>query len=147
MTSKKFCDFDGMALVSATPISYLKLQEKEHVQNDLSKLQIPPCWPKLINGEMEISFIDTNMEKVDEDVKLALILKFSVRRPPIDLMWLHINMSWGFLDSLIVNFMDKQPVLLDLASEKDYLHAWAREGRMVARCCFSLFNWTVDFDA
>lgn len=41
----------------------------------------------------------------------------------------------------MISFMYDYQVLLHLANEMDYLHAWAREGRMVAGCQFQLFNW------
>lgn len=32
----------------------------------------------------------------------------------------------------MVSFMDNFQVLLHLANERDYIHAWAREGRVLA---------------
>lgn len=46
----------------------------------------------------------------------------------------------------MISFMDDFHVPLHFANARDYLHAWAREGRVVERCQFRLFNWLVDFD-
>lgn len=45
----------------------------------------------------------------------------------------------------MINFMDDFHVLLHLANEKDYLHAWATKGSVVAGYQFRLFNWWVVF--
>lgn len=86
------------------------------------------------------------MEKIAEDMKFSLVLKFDVRRPPIETIRLNIFRSWGFMEKLNISFMDKQHILLHLKSKIDYMHAWAREERMVAGCNLRLFNWTDDFD-
>lgn len=52
----------------------------------------------------------------------------------------------GIFSGAYISFMDAHHVLLHLANEKDYLHAWAREGRVVAGCAFHLFNWNIDLD-
>lgn len=46
----------------------------------------------------------------------------------------------------MISFMDDFHVLLHLANERDYLHAWVREAWTVAGCQFHLFNWSVDFN-
>lgn len=46
----------------------------------------------------------------------------------------------------MISSMDNHHVLLHLALERDYLHAWAHEGRMVIGCNFWFFNWSIDFD-
>lgn len=46
----------------------------------------------------------------------------------------------------MLSFMDKVHMLLHLVTERDYIHAWAWEGRVVAGCQFKLFNWSIDFD-
>lgn len=46
----------------------------------------------------------------------------------------------------MVSFMDKYHVSLHMPNERDYIHVWAREWRVIAGCQFWLFNWFVDFD-
>lgn len=66
--------------------------------------------------------------------------------PFIDVIWLNIIKTWGFKEVSIVSFMDYSHVLLHLANEQDYLHAWAREGRVIVECQLRLFNWSVEFN-
>lgn len=40
-----------------------------------------------------ISFFNAEMEKVIEDMNFAMVLKFSMCRPPINVFWQHINIS------------------------------------------------------
>lgn len=75
---------------------------------------VPPRRPEIINGEMGMSFIDMEREKIAEDLKFALVLKFVVHRPPIKTLRQHILRSWGFMEKPTISFMDKQHVLLHL---------------------------------
>ncbi|KAF5445102.1 hypothetical protein F2P56_034180 [Juglans regia] len=86
------------------------------------------------------------MERAAKDLKFALVLKFLFARPSIDVLRRQIIQSWGLSEVPMISFMDNYHVLLHLANEKDYVHAWAREGRLVAGCQFRLFNWSVNFD-
>ncbi|KAK1549214.1 hypothetical protein Q3G72_014050 [Acer saccharum] len=86
------------------------------------------------------------MDKAVEDLKHALVLKFLSSRPLIDVLRVQIIKTWGFSKVPMISFMDNHHVLLHLANEKDYIHAWAREGRVVAGCQFRLFNWSANFD-
>lgn len=45
----------------------------------------------------------------------------------------------------MISIIDKVHVLLHLANEKDYLHAWTREGTVIASYQFKLFNWSINF--
>lgn len=100
----------------------------------------------MINGDLGFVFSEVEMARATEELKFALVLKFCSKRPSIDALRLQIIKTWGFCEVPMVIFMDEFHVLLHLANEKDYLHAWAREGRFVAGCQFRLFNWSVDFD-
>lgn len=37
-------------------------------------------------------------------------------------------------------------MLIQLQSERDFVHAWAREGRVIDGCVFRLFRWTKEFN-
>lgn len=82
--------------------------------------KVPPRRPKMINGDLGINFFEAEMEKVVEDLKFALVLKFIVRRPPIDVICQHIIKSWKFLEVPTISSMDNHHVLLHLALERDY---------------------------
>lgn len=103
-------------------------------------LKVPHRRPKVISGELGVSFFDVKVDNFIEDMKYALVLKFLVPRPPIDILRQHINRSWRFLEALTISFMDKQHIFLYLVSERDYMHTCEREGRMVVGCSFHLFN-------
>lgn len=62
-----------------------------------------------------------------KDMKFAPVLKFLVHCPPIYILRWHIFKSWGYQEVPMVSVMDKQHVLLQLALEKYYLHAWPQE--------------------
>lgn len=112
----------------------------------MAKFQLPLRKPKPINGDLGFVFSDVEMDRVAEDLKFTLILKFLSSRPSIDVLQCQIIKTWGFSEVPMISFMDDFHVLLHLANEKDYLHAWAREGRVVASCQFCLFNYSVNFD-
>lgn len=98
--------------------------------------------PELINRELGVSFSDMEIEKIVEDVKYALALKFVVHRPSIELLRQHIFTLWGFLKKPnVLCSMYNKHVLLQLMLKRDYMHSWAREGRMVVGYSFRLFNW------
>lgn len=101
--------------------------------------------PENINGELGFVFSDIEMDRAAKDLKFALVLKFLLTRPSIDVLRLKIFKTWGFSEVPMISFMDEYNVLLNLANEKYYLHAWVRERRVVAGCQFHLFNWTVVF--
>ncbi|KAI9169549.1 hypothetical protein LWI28_013929 [Acer negundo] len=86
------------------------------------------------------------MERAIEDLKHDLVLKFLSSRPSIDVLRVQIIKTWGFSKVPMISFMVNHHVLLHLANEKHYIHAWAREGRVVAGCQFQIFNWSANFD-
>lgn len=47
---------------------------------------IPSRRLEVINGEMGIGFTNAKMRKIINDMKFALVLKFSMRFPPIDIL-------------------------------------------------------------
>lgn len=42
--------------------------------------------------------------------------------------------------------MDDYHVLIQIKNERDFIHGWAREGRVMEGNSFSLFKRTKDFD-
>lgn len=92
--------------------------------------------PKLLNGELGFVISKVEVDKTTEDLCFSLVLKFTTWRPSIDIVWKQIIKTWGFLEMPMINFMDNYHVLLHLANERDYVHAWAQEGRVVAGCQF-----------
>ncbi|KAI9176278.1 hypothetical protein LWI28_000684 [Acer negundo] len=111
-----------------------------------SKYRIPLRRQELINGDLGFVFSDVEMERAVEDLKHTLVLKLLSSRPSIDVLRVQIIKTWGFSEVSMIIFMDNHHVLLHLANEKDYIHAWAREGRVVDGCQFRLFNWFANFD-
>lgn len=106
----------------------------------VAKFRFPSRKPEMIDGDLGFVFTDAEIDRVADDLKFVLVLKFLSARPSIDVLRRHIIKSWGFVEVPMISFMDDFHVLLHLATEKDYLHAWAREGRIVAGCQFCLFN-------
>ncbi|KAI9195370.1 hypothetical protein LWI28_014229 [Acer negundo] len=86
------------------------------------------------------------MKRAAKDLKHALVLKFLSSRPSIDVLGVQIIKTWGFSEVSMISFMDNHHVLLHLANKKNYVHVWAREGKVVAGCQFQLFNWSANFD-
>lgn len=73
-------------------------------------------------------------------MKHSFVLNFLSRRPLINDLRVHIIKSWDFIDVPMISFMGRFHVLFHLNNKKDYPHAWAREGWVVADCQFKLFN-------
>lgn len=42
--------------------------------------------------------------------------------------------------------MEDYHVLVQMASERDFVPGWAREGQIIEGCSFCIFRWTKDFD-
>lgn len=91
---------------------------------------------KLLNGELGFVISKAEVDKTMEDLCFSLVLKFTTRRPSIDIVWKKIIKTWGFLEMPTIKFMDNYHVLLHLANEKDYVDTWTQEGRVVAGCQF-----------
>ncbi|KAG7970202.1 hypothetical protein I3843_07G070600 [Carya illinoinensis] len=79
-------------------------------------------------------FTEPNMLKAAEDFQFALVLKFVRVRPTIDDICLAIIKLWGLLE------------ISTMQAKRDFVHGWAREGRLIAGSIFRLFRWTKDFD-
>lgn len=86
---------------------------------------------ELINGELVVSFLEGELEKMVEDFKFASVLKFFDRCLPIDFVQQKIVKSWGFLEVPMTTFMDNQHILLYFVSKHDHMHACAREGQVI----------------
>lgn len=86
------------------------------------------------------------MDKVAEDLKFALVLKFLAKHHSIDELRLNIIKTWDFKEVPMLSFMNLFHALQHLVNERDYLHAWAREIRVIVGCQFRLYNWFMNFD-
>lgn len=86
------------------------------------------------------------MTKVAKDFYYVLVLKSVRVRLPIEKIRLQIIKSWVLLEVPTISFMDDHHVLLQLQFERDFVHSWVREGRLMEGCVSRLFKWTKDFD-
>lgn len=50
------------------------------------KFKLPLRKPELINGDLGFVFSDVEMDRVAEDLKFVLVLKFLSTRPSIDVL-------------------------------------------------------------
>lgn len=96
--------------------------------------------PELVNGELGFVFSDAKMECATKELKFALVLKFIALHPSIHVLSNQTIKTWGFSEVPMISFMDDHHVLLHLSNEKDYVHAWAREGASMAGYNFRIFN-------
>lgn len=87
------------------------------------KFRFPMRKPEFINRELGFGFSNVEMERVVEDLKFELMMKFLSKRPSIDVLCLKMIQMWVFKEVPIVSSIDDFHVLLHLASEIDYLHA------------------------
>lgn len=62
----------------------------------LLRFKVSSKHPELINGKLGISFSEAESEQVAEDLKFTLVLKFTVQRPPIDVIRQQIIKSLRF---------------------------------------------------
>lgn len=86
------------------------------------------------------------MTKDADDFQFALVLKFSHSWPFIEKICLHVMESLGLMEIPTISFMDAYHVLIQLQFERDFVHAWARESKVIDSYIFKLFWWTKDFD-
>lgn len=107
---------------------------------------MPMRYPVDVDGQPGFIFSEAEMTKAAEDFRYALVLKFLRSRPSIDVIWLAVVKTWVLLEIPTISLMDAHHVFIKLNSERDFVHAWAREGRVTDGCMFRLFRWTKDFD-
>uniref|UniRef100_A0A7N0VDR4 DUF4283 domain-containing protein n=1 Tax=Kalanchoe fedtschenkoi TaxID=63787 RepID=A0A7N0VDR4_KALFE len=79
-----------------------------------------------------------------QQLKYALIAKFSNRRPHISMVDKEFR-SWKLDGQPIVSDMDGQHVPMILPSEKDVITAFTQAPRRVRTSLFRLFRWTPEF--
>lgn len=84
-----------------------------------SKYHAPPCKLEMIEDDLDFS---------------------------IDVLRHTMFKSWALQWHRSSAFMNDFHVLLHLNNERNSLHAWTWEGKVVARCQFWMFNWSLDFD-
>lgn len=101
---------------------------------------------ELTKGELGFIFMDVEVKRLTEDFRYALIVKFLSSRPSIDWIRVTIVKTWGLLEVPVVSHMDALHVLVQMQNEGDFIHAWAREGRLVDGASFGLFKWTPNID-
>lgn len=87
------------------------------------KFRLPMRKLEFIIGDLGFVFSNVEMERVVEDLKFELMLKFLSKVPFIDVLCLKMIQTWGFKEVPIVSSIDDFHVLLHLANEIDYLHA------------------------
>lgn len=87
-------------------------------------------------------FTEPKMSKAAEDFHFALVLKFVRTRPTIDDIRRAIVKSCSLLNVPTVSVMDDHHVLVKMQSERDFVHGWARQGRLIFVCVFKFFQWT-----
>lgn len=96
-------------------------------------------FPVEINGELRFIFSEPEMSK-------ALVMKFLRVRPSIDIIRMHEVKKCGLKEIPTICFMDDHHVLVQMKNECDFIHGWAREGRMMEGYTFRPFKWMKDFD-
>lgn len=111
-----------------------------------STFKLPMHFPVDVDGQSGFVFTEAEMARADEDFCFTLVLKFLQSRPSIDVIRLAVVKTWGLLEIPTISFMDAHHVFIKLNFERDFVHEWAREGRVIDGCSFWLFRWTKDFD-
>jgi hypothetical protein len=99
-----------------------------------------------VDGEPGFVFMEPEMKKAVEEFRFPLVMKFVHIRPMVDDIHLAIIKSWGLLEIPTVSVMNDHHVLVKLQSERDFVHAWARGGRLIAGYVFRFFRWAKEFD-
>ncbi|KAG6671289.1 hypothetical protein I3843_Q001900 [Carya illinoinensis] len=123
--------------------SYVKALVRSVVS---SAFKMPTRYPVEVDDDLGFIFTEVEMNKVAEGFPFALVLKFICTRPLIDAVRLAIVKTWGLLEIPTVSFMEDYHVLVQMASEREFVHGWAREGQIIEGCGFRIFRWTKDFD-
>ncbi|KAF5442885.1 hypothetical protein F2P56_035497 [Juglans regia] len=134
---------EGPARGDGGALSYVQIVSKVATP---SAFKVPMRYPVDVDGEPGFVFTEPEMSKAADDFRFAIVLKFVWMRPTIDDIRLVIIKSWGLLEILTVSMMDDYHVLVKMQTERDFVHGWAREGRLIAGSVFRLFRWTKDFD-
>ncbi|KAL6012688.1 hypothetical protein ACLOJK_003177 [Asimina triloba] len=98
---------------------------------DNPSFKIPLQFPVDIHGKLGFVFSKTEMTKVAEEYKFAIVMKFLRVRPSIDVIRLKVVKKWGLIEIPIISFMDDFHVLIQMKNERDFMHGWAREGRVM----------------
>ncbi|KAL5973702.1 hypothetical protein ACLOJK_030358 [Asimina triloba] len=86
------------------------------------------------------------MTKAVEDYKFAIVMKILRVQPSINVIRLNVVKKRGLVEIPTISFMNDYHVLIQMKNERDFVHGWAREGRVMKGYSFRLFKWTKDFD-
>lgn len=70
------------------------------------RFRVPHRQPKLISSNLGFVFTDAEVKKAAEDLQIALVLKFTSWRPPINMIGQNIIKTWGFMAIPTISFMD-----------------------------------------
>lgn len=138
-------------LVSSTskgnPDTSLSYAQAICMPSTSSNFKLSMCYLVEVDGQQGFMFSEVEMTRAAEDFRHALVLKFLRVRPSIDNIHLMVVKMWGLQEIPTFSFMDAHHVFLNLHSERDFVHALAREGRVVIDgCMFRIFRWIKDFD-
>lgn len=71
------------------------------------------------------------MMKAVEEYKFAIVMKFMRVWPSIDVIRLNVVKKWGLVEIQTISFMDDYHVLIQMKNERDFVHGWVREGRVM----------------
>ncbi|XP_040991002.1 uncharacterized protein LOC121238239 [Juglans microcarpa x Juglans regia] len=102
--------------------------------------------PKILDGEIYISFSKEEITKSAEPFIFSLVLKFFRNRPSLDDIRSYIRRRWGLVVQPVVSLMAApRSVFVRFANEGDFKMAISRESCEVKGVPYRAFHWSTEY--
>lgn len=99
----------------------------------------------MINKAPTGLFSSTEWDLATKHFEFALIMKFSIGKPSLHEINLHIRYQWGLSSPVVTSFLDPRHVLILPVSYEDMILVQSHEKHIIETSHFRLFRWTKDF--
>ncbi|KAJ6790505.1 Uncharacterized protein M6B38_248850 [Iris pallida] len=106
---------------------------------------IPDKPLELYFGEPAVTFTEEDERRLLRPLSLALIRKFSHKRPPVDVVRKAFS-AFGFVCVVHIGFVDQKHISILPQKEEDFLRLRSRLTWFVANAPMRVFRWSVNFD-
>ncbi|KAF5458875.1 hypothetical protein F2P56_022870, partial [Juglans regia] len=136
----------GQASSSALPAHRSFADMVANAPQPIPVVEIPLRPPKVLDGEIYISFSKDEITKLAEPFIFSLVLKFLRNRPSLDDIRSCIRRRWGLVDQPVVSSMAApRSVFVRFANEGDFKMAISRESCEMKGVSYRAFHWSTDY--
>ncbi|KAL9684647.1 hypothetical protein QQ045_022088 [Rhodiola kirilowii] len=109
-------------------------------------IQLAPRQYGIKEGKPSVSFSPTELQAGVDNLKYALVAKFSTGRPPIDQVRQAFMDAWNMDGKCSIGALDARHILIVPDSEQEARKVLAHPARKVGHAFFRVSRWSKDFD-